>query len=104
VSETSSGPFLQQSDPRSRLWWKGQHSHRCGSKQPTTPCSASVIAWWVRNPSKVQELLLSLSADFLFAPGTDNSVPVAAPVCRKGNRLLTFLEPRSAELWAGVRN
>jgi len=93
------GPFLQQSDPRSRLVVVEGASHFSPVRIETTDDALLRLGDRLvgEEPFKVQELLLSLSADFLFALETDNSVPVQR---RFQEGIGSYvLDQRSAELW-----
>lgn len=93
------GPFLQQSDPRSRLVVVEGASHFSPVRIKTTDDVLLRLGDRLvgEEPFKVQELLLSLSADFLFALETDNSVPVQR---RFQEGIGSYvLDRRSAEIW-----
>jgi len=77
---------------------RGSHSHRCGIETTDDALLASVIAWWVRKPSRFRSCCISL-ARFSVRLETDNKVR-CAPFFRRASGSYV-LDSDSADSGAG---
>jgi len=70
-------------------WWRGQYFYAVRIENNRQLAPPRVIAWWVRNPSKVQELLLS-SGRLSCSPGDRQTACGASAFFRRdGSYVLT---------------
>ena len=92
--------FLQQRDPRSRLVLVEGGSHfspvRIANREEAVIQLGEPLVG--QEPLRVQELLLSLSSDFLFS--LENRTPLPSQQRRQGGVRAYLLDPADAQLWS----